>query len=136
MALQRHYFGLQHQAGKLNVVADELSRMPNPDDVKMLEDRAGPKAPDSINEPDSGPHFTGLAHAETESIEPMVKSEEERLTLLPDALLGRFQSESVKKRGGHSNLVKWGTANSRGEEIYSPDDTSSRTSWWSRSTCL
>ena len=49
VALHCHYFGLQHQAGKLNVVADALSRMPNPDDVKMQEDRAGPKAPDSIN---------------------------------------------------------------------------------------
>ena len=102
--------------------------MPNPDDVKMQEDRAGPKAPDSINEPDQGPHFKGLAHAETESTEPMVKSEEESLTLSPDALLCRFQSESVKELGRHSNLVKWGTANSRSGDIYSPDDKSSRTS--------
>ena len=106
MALQRHKFALQHQAGKLNVVADALSRIPTAEDVSKPDDRGAPNAPGPTKDSDSGPHFTGLAHADTESTDPMVQSEEESLTLIPDELLTRLQIESVKELWGHPNPVK------------------------------
>ena len=104
MALQRHDFVLEHQAGKLNVVADALSRMPGED--KTQEDDAVEPNPELSDEPDAAPHFAGVAHAETEPTEPMTLSEEESETLGPDALMSRLQSESVKEHGEHSKLVK------------------------------
>ena len=88
MALQRHDFVLQHQAGKSNVVADALSRMPDED--KTQGDEAVEQTPGPFKEPDAVSNFAGLAQAETESTEPMTQSEEESLTLLPDGVLCRL----------------------------------------------